>query len=82
MANALKKAVIMLPTHLWHSLTWDRGKKLSDHVRFTVESGVQVFLADPHSPWQRGTNENTNVLLREYFPKGNSEFRLQGDGCK
>jgi IS30 family transposase len=70
MANVLKRAVSTLPTELCQSLTWDRGEEPSDHPRFTVESGVKVFFADPHGPWQRGTNENTNGLLRQYFPKG------------
>ena len=70
MANALKNTVTDMPALLWQTLTWDRGKELSDHARFTIESGVKVFFADPHSPWQRGTNENTNGLLRQYFPKG------------
>lgn len=70
MTNALKETVRALPSQLWRSLTWDRGKELSDHVRFTIESGVKVFFAASHSPWQRGTNENTNGLLRQYFPKG------------
>jgi IS30 family transposase len=70
MANALKNTVTDMPTLLWQSLTWDRGKELSDHARFMVESGGKVFFADPHSPWQRGTNENTNGLLWQYFPKG------------
>jgi IS30 family transposase len=54
MANALKNTVTDMPALLWQSLTWDRGKELSDHARFTVESGIKVFFADSHSPWQRG----------------------------
>ena len=62
--------ILTLPAELRRSVTWDRGKEMSQHVRFTVDTGVQVYFCDPNSPWQRGTNENTNGLLRQYFPKG------------
>jgi IS30 family transposase len=68
--NALIKQAMKLPSELYKSLTWDRGSEMADHQRFTLATDIQVYFCDPQSPWQRGSNENTNRLLRQYFPKG------------
>jgi IS30 family transposase len=68
--NALIKHAHKLPQELYKSLTWDRGKEMADHKRFTLATDIQVYFCDPQSPWQRGSNENTNGLLRQYMPKG------------
>jgi IS30 family transposase len=68
--NALIKQAKKLPRELYQSLTWDRGKEMAEHKRFTLATDINVYFCDPHHPWQRGSNENTNGLLRQYFPKG------------
>jgi IS30 family transposase len=68
--NALIKQAHKLPSELYKSLTWDRGSEMADHQRFTLATDIKVYFCDPQSPWQRGSNENTNGLLRQYFPKG------------
>jgi IS30 family transposase len=79
MNAALMASMTQLPEQLRKTLTWDRGKELSAHAQFALETGTKVFFADPHSPWQRPTNENTNGLLRQYFPKGTDLSRWTAD---
>ena len=78
--DAIARSITTLPELLRQSLTWDQGAEMAQHSQLTIDTGLRVYFCDPHSPWQRGTNENTNGLLRQYFPKGTALHAQRGPG--
>lgn len=78
--EAIAETIMDLPVHLRRSLTWDQGAEMAQHAQLRIDTGLDIYFCDPQSPWQCGTNENTNGLLRRYFPKGTDLSRLGTDG--
>ena len=77
--DAIACSIVTLPKQLRRSLTWDQGAEMAQHVQLRITTGLPIYFCDPHSPWQRGTNENPNGLLRQYFPKGTDLSRYSND---